>query len=177
MTWAWTDAGVQIGSFSFIYCFGLDNTVYENKLLLTYYLLFLSTAKSLKLPYVPFCQFVLFSKNIFYNVFYWGGAVKKVKQQKCELTVSLASVVSYVTLLFLSLRCPVLLHLYNWLWLSWRLGILASLCSTVKRPSWHRRERFLTLLSSTFSTFPMTKSLLSTYHSSCQCVYLFCCHC
>lgn len=62
-------------------------------------------------------------------------------------------------------------------WPSWRPGTSALPCSTVKRPSWRQREHSLTLHSSTFCTFPMTRSLPSTYHSSCPCACLFCCHC
>lgn len=68
-------------------------------------------------------------------------------------------------------------RLCSWLWLSWRPGTSALLCSTVKRPSWLQREPSLTRHSSTSSTFPMTRSSLSTYHSSCPCVCLSCCHC
>lgn len=76
-----------------------------------------------------------------------------------------------------SFRCPVPSHHCSWPWLSWRPGTLALPCSTVKRPSQHQKEHSLTLHSSISCTFLMTRSLLSTYRSSCPCVCPFCCHC
>lgn len=88
----------------------------------------------------------------------------------------IASVVSIMSL-SLSLRCPVPSRLCSWRWPSWRLGTSALPYSTAKRPSWHQRERSLTLHSSTSCTFPTTRSLPSTYRSSCPCACLFCYRC
>lgn len=80
-------------------------------------------------------------------------------------------------LLSLSFRCPALSRRCSWLLQSWRPGTWALLCSTVKRPFWHRRERSLTHRCSTSCTFLTIRSLRSTYPCSCPCVCLFCCHC
>lgn len=75
------------------------------------------------------------------------------------------------------LRYPALSRHFSWLLLSWRLGTSALPCSTAKKPSQRQSEPSLTPRCSTSSTSLTIRSLPSTYHSSCPCVCLFCCHC
>ena len=80
-------------------------------------------------------------------------------------------------LLWHIVRFPALSRRSSWLLLSWRPGTWALPCSTARRPSWRQSEPSSTPRCSTSSTSRTTRSLPSTYPSSCPCVCLFCSPC